>query len=306
MTIFGGMLQCITTATAVAAAFFAGCADSRERACTTNADCASGLCRADGTCEPAGADGGSGPDALPVDGDGGITGCQPNHDGVVSRAEVLLAAGRTATYRVALDADVSTTGQLQPGGDRLWDLSGQMSNDSDVLVELIDTGDEWYADQFPGATYATRLSETEDLLGVFEVTDTAVRLLGVVSPDAGIGRTELTYDPPIDILQLPLDVTSTWTSSATITGVAAGVSSFYSEDYEYEVDAVGDVNTPFGAFPVLRVRAELTRTIGAGFVTVRTYAFVAECYGTVASIVSDDYEPDVEFDTAAEVRRLAP
>jgi hypothetical protein len=300
------MLQCITAATAVAAALLAGCADTRERSCTSNADCASGLCRADGTCAPVDADGGAGPDGFVGDGDGGLLSCQPNHDGVIVRSEVLLAADRTATYRVALDADVSTAGQLQPSGDRLWDLSGQMSNDTDVLVELIDIGDEWYADQFPNATYATRLSETEDLLGVFQVTDGAVRLLGVVSPNAGLGRTELAYDPPIDILQIPLDVTSQWTSSSTVTGLAAGVTSFYSEDYDYQVDAVGDVNTPFGAFPVLRVRADLTRQIGAGFITVRTYAFVAECYGTVASIVSNEYEPDVEFDTAAEVRRLAP
>ena len=37
-----------------------------------------------------------------------------------------------------------------------------------------------------------------------------------------------------------------------------------------------------------------------------TVAFVGECIGTVATIVSQDNESDVEFDTASEVRRLAP
>jgi hypothetical protein len=59
-------------------------------------------------------------------------------------------------------------------------------------------------------------------------------------------------------------------------------------------------------FPVLRVRVELTRVVGTVVVTSRRYLFVGECYGTVAAVVSGDYEPDAEFTEASELTRLAP
>ena len=59
-------------------------------------------------------------------------------------------------------------------------------------------------------------------------------------------------------------------------------------------------------FEVLRVRTELERTVGLLTTTVRTFAFVSECFGTVATVTSEDDEDQVEFSRAAEVRRLAP
>ena len=81
---------------------------------------------------------------------------------------------------------------------------------------------------------------------------------------------------------------------------------FYTEDYAFEVDAKGHALTPYGEFEVLRVHSELVRTIGALVTTVQTHSFVAECFGSVATVVSEDYELDKEFTDAAEVRRLAP
>ena len=51
---------------------------------------------------------------------------------------------------------------------------------------------------------------------------------------------------------------------------------------------------------------DLTRTVGALITTRRTFGFVSECYGTVATIVSKDYEAGAEFTTAAELWRLTP
>jgi hypothetical protein len=39
---------------------------------------------------------------------------------------------------------------------------------------------------------------------------------------------------------------------------------------------------------------------------VRSFLFVAECFGTVATITSQDNETNEQFDQASEVRRLAP
>jgi len=286
------------------AAVAIGCADSGPRACVDGADCASGLCRADGTCAPLD-DGGSG-DADPAAPDGAPATCTPDHDGVVARDEILLAAGRQATFRVALDAAVDTAGALQGDGSRHWDFATAATGDQDVDVVLEPVGGAWWASTFPGASYAVRLSQRQDLLGVFEITGDALLLRGVVSPEAGIGRTELSYDPPVRVLAFPLAADDTWSDTATVSGLASGVAAYYSEAYDSDVDAVGEVATPYGTFPVLRVRVELTRTVGVTVVTSRQFLFVSECYGTVAAVTSSDYETQVEFDQAAELRRLAP
>jgi hypothetical protein len=302
------MVHCNTTWPILAIAVAtAACAGGDARECNLDSECASLFCRADGTCAPViEPDAGQpAPDADPDQPDAASF-CQPDHDGVISRDEIFLAAGNQASFRVALDATVNTAGVLQPEGGRLWDLATAIPGEEDVAVELLPVFGSWYAATFPGATYATRLSQTEELLGVFEVTEGAVLLRGVVSPESGLYRTELVYDPPVPVLELPLTTTSSWQTATTVTGVASGVATLYSESYDSTVDAVGELATPFGSFPVHRVRAEMTRLIGALTVTKRTFAFVAECYGTVATVVSQDYESDVDFTDAAEVRRLAP
>ena len=67
------------------------------------------------------------------------------------------------------------------------------------------------------------------------------------------------------------------------------------------------MTTPYGDFPVLRVATDLDRTQGlATLSTRRTFAWVAECFGPVATATSQDFESASEFDHPAEVRRLAP
>jgi hypothetical protein len=46
--------------------------------------------------------------------------------------------------------------------------------------------------------------------------------------------------------------------------------------------------------------------VGALVTTPHSFAFVAECFGTVASVTSQSYEPLDDFTNAAEVTRLAP
>lgn len=232
--------------------------------------------------------------------------CQPNTDGVITRAEVPLRAGLKATYKVALDAPVNTAGT--DGGDdrKLWDLSGSIDGDQNILIEATEPTGRWFSPDFLNASYVTRLSQGSDLLGVFQITDEALLLLGVVSPEDGFTRTKLTYDPPVKVLQFPIQLNSSWQTEADVSGTANGVVSVYDEDYISQVDAIGTLKTPYGTFDeVLRVRTELTRTVGFFTTTIRTYLFVSECFGTVATIVSEDDESDIEFTTAAEVRRLS-
>lgn len=321
----------------------AGCADGTMAACRVGADCASGMCRADGTCVPFVPDGGraeggisdgaatdeDGPDAGAPDGglvdadvrddgatdlgspgdlgagDGGSRVCTPRDPDVVERAEVTLAPGLYATFRAAEDATVDLAG-VTTAGRRQWDLSGALSGDRDVRLDTTAPEGAWWAPSFPAATYAVPLSTTSELLGVFRATDTELQLLGVVSPDDGVTRTRLTYDPPVVVLRFPLRVGAAWSTRSSVTGVANGVGSFYTETYDVQVDAAGDVATPFGSFGAVRARVVLDRTVGVATTRTRTFAFVADCFGTVATVTSRAGETAVEFSRAAEVRRLAP
>ena len=238
----------------------------------------------------------------------GISGaCTPNHDGQISLAELPLIAGRSASFRIATNATWSTAGTSSQDGSRTWDPSGQLSGDADSPIALAAPAGAWWQTDFPSATYAAPLSSSSTLLGVFEVGAASVTLLGVVSPDGGSTRTQLAYTPSAKILALPFGAGATWTSTSTVTGVAESVIVDYSEEYQSSVDQVGTMITPYGSFPVLRVATDLTRTEGlATLLTNRTFAWVAECFGSVATVQSQSYESGTEFSDDAEVERLVP
>ncbi|HEY5936085.1 MAG TPA: hypothetical protein VIU61_15655 [Kofleriaceae bacterium] len=282
-----------------------GCSSASNDLCTRDEDCASGFCRADGTCGPSPVDGGPDSDA-PID---GSQLCAPNNDNQIALTELPLVAGRMATFRVALDPAFDTAGTSSGGGTRSWDLSGQLANDTDRTIALLSPTGTWWVASFPTATYAAPLSSESTLLGVFAVDASALTLLGVVSPEAGAFRTELAYDPPAKILALPFGLTgtSTWVSTSTVSGVAQGGIVAYSERYDSRVDHTGTMKTPYGEFPVLRVATDLDRTSGGATLSSRrSFTWVAECFGSIATVSSQDFETSAEFTDPAEVRRLAP
>lgn len=301
------------------------CAANSGRQCNVGADCASGICMANGRCVPEDEDGGPGSDAGPMDDagapadagdddagplpdanvDAGEVVCSPDRDGTITRAEVPIRAGLRANFTVATDVAFDTSGEMVDGV-RTWDLRGPFEGDRTALVETIDPAGQWFADDFPGATYVTPLSLESDLLGVFEVDDTSLSLRGVVSPDDGFDRTNLENDPPVEVLSFPLTMGARWQTDAAVSGLALGVFSSYSETYDSEVDARGTLRTPFGDFDVLRVRTELERTVGFAVTTKVSFAFVTECFGTVATLVGQDDDDGPELTELAELRRLAP
>src|SRR5262245_23161596 len=101
-----------------AAAIALGCSSTPEVACHAGADCASGICRSDGTCAPVETtDSGTNPDvttekdAATQDAsksDAPMTGCVPNNDGTITAAEAPLGPGLHAKFRVATNATIST------------------------------------------------------------------------------------------------------------------------------------------------------------------------------------------------------
>jgi hypothetical protein len=289
---------------------------SEARECNVGADCASGACSVTGMCvqsplvdggEPeAGHDGGvpdaSFPDA-PVSMDGS---CTVTDGGSIARTQIVLQAGLHATFRVAENVNVSTAGEMMADGSRYWDYSGSLSGDHDVLVQTLSLDGTWYQASFPESTYATQLSDTSTLLGVFQISESVLTLQGVVSPEAGITDTKLSYNPAVRTLEFPLALGGSWTTTAEVSGTAAGVPGAYTENYKTTVDAQGMLKTPLATFSVLRVGTVLTRTTGVVVTVIRSFAFVTDCYGPVATITSKDDELSAEFTTAAEIRRIAP
>ncbi len=311
----------------VACAFaLPACTSGADRACTVGAECASGVCRGDGTCAPAGSDGGAGLEGgatggdggsadgasddgasldAPTQGDGAGTGCLPNHDGTILRTEIPLGPGLHAKYTVAQSAPVSTGGTAQPDGSRVWDLTGALSGDHSLLVETLAPTGQWFAGDFPQASYTARLTDSSDLLGVFQTTPSAILLLGAVSPSSGANATELPNSAGVPSLAFPMKMGSSWNSNVTINGKVNGVPTLYGDAYESSVDAHGLMKTPYADFQVLRINTKLTRSVGGvPSLILRTYAYVAECAGPVATILSQNNETQVEFTTAAEVQRL--
>lgn len=296
-----------------------GCASDGPE-CTRGSDCATGACNATGRCVPSdevdaakvdgalepGTDGST---ATDTDADANARrdgGCLPNKDFRILRDEVPLAAGLRATYKVARDVDIATAGTPGPNDTRSWDFAGDLRGDTLSLVETQKVDDKWYKDDFKTASYATKLSESSTLLGVFQISPSALKLQGVVSPADGVQRTNVTYTPAADILVFPLEPGKTWTTNATVSGMVNGIFSSYTEKYDSIVDAKGTLKAPLGTFTVLRVRTTLTKTVGVFVTTIRSFAWVTECYGTIATASSADNEPNAEFTRSSEVRRIAP
>jgi hypothetical protein len=217
-----------------------------------------------------------------------------------------------ATFRIATDATFNTAGTANGDGTRTWNLDLALANDADRAISLQAPSGQWWAASFPDATYGVQLAAGSDLIGVFQITDSALSLLGVVSPEPGSLRTELAYDPPAKILELPITAAATWTSTSTVTGLAEGAiiaaGSSYTEQYDASVDVTGTMTTPYGDFPVLRVATSLDRrnVFAVSLESTRSFAWIAECFGSVANATSQSFESAPEFDDPAEVRRITP
>jgi hypothetical protein len=305
---------------ALSLAALAGCSSETSlegASCRTGAECASGVCLASGTCEPAPlTDGGLGPGdgAPPLSGDSGA--CVPNADGRIDRAEFPVRAGLRATYTYGTNVAIDLAG-ITTGTETRWNFKGPFTSDTTRVVDVQAPAGKWWAAAFPSASYALTLGASGDLLGVFTLGATELALAGVVSPSDGATKTQLAYDPAPAFLRFPLRVGDSWTSTSTVTGTAQGLAigpltgTQYTETYATTVDAAGTVEVPFGTFKVVRVLTSLTRRNQAGLPIAtlpdrKTVAFVAECFGTVASATSAGGETRALFTTASELQRLAP
>ncbi len=316
-----------------------GCAGGAGmKPCLVGGDCESGVCFADGTCGPLDAgtpgqdaamaqdDAGSPPDVDAGGGDGGgdtnpdagrsggtdagMTGHDAggggcgNGDGRIDSSELPLTVGETLSVTVATNASVDTHGADQPDGTRVWDLEGPYSGDADANFVRRPLDGTWFAGDFTDASYTLPLDSSSGLLGVFQRTSSAILLRGVVSMDSGVTQTELTYDPPVTVWQLPLAEGASWDETSTVSGTASGVAAYYSERWQVSVDASGSLGTPAGVRQVLRVSTLITRTVGISVTAHRRLSFLQECAGNIAQVSSVDGDGSAEPTYAAELWRI--
>jgi hypothetical protein len=291
-----------------------GC-QSGETGCRESSECDGGVCVA-GQCRPivdsdlAAADAlGPVTDGAPAPNDGGLGDaiaplCSGNGDGVIARGEEPFLVGLGTLFAVNPSGQTVSVSLAESAGG--WDYSTPVSGEQKDFDQLLAPAGRWWATDFSSATYAEILEDGQSLYGVYQVTDSALKLQGIVSANSGVGQTELTYATAIDTLRFPLKLGDTWTQTAAVSGWAEGVFvPAASDTYTFTVDARGTVKVPAGSFDTLRVRVDYSETVGLVTTTRITYLYIAECFGTVARIRSRDDEPSANFTTAAEYRRLA-
>lgn len=234
-------------------------------------------------------------------------GCRGNRDGVITRDEFAVAVGASVIY-IGNDPGtvvepVDTHGQPAADGQR-WDYSAPLSTDHRALDEVMSPRGRWWSSRYADATYAAIVDRTTNLLGVFRVSATALELLGTVSTEEN--RTDLRLTPPVIVLQFPLRVGATWEQTVTGAGTVNYTPVTNSNRYVNRVDLAGEVWTPAGRFPALRLNTALEQTVPLTVFrrTARTYTFLSECAGVVARVASTDNETTEEFRRASEFRRL--
>ncbi len=251
-------------------------------------------------------------------------GCQPNNDGVIERDEVFFQPGLRATFKTSGPARFETAGTPAADGGRQWDFTAVLAGDTSRLVETKPLTGEWYESNFPDGGYVAELGQGSTLLGVFSTTNNALYLQGVVSPTASSTGTEMHYSPWVKVLQFPLQAGGSWGATSTVSGKYQGFTignaafgtglPFQEENYTSTVDRAGDALTPYAntSFRALRVRTVMIRSTRVytlsqwmPILTLRSFNWNAECFGTVATVTSTNNESSTEFADAGEVRRLS-
>jgi len=311
----------------------AGCGPGPQY-CYGNAQCPAGhLCTPRGVCvlaDAAASDGGAdtdaggGQDRASFDRSGGHDagardraateeGGQPlcpEWDGIIEQSEVTFGAGLTGHYRT-IDPEQPATVSLVPQTvDSLpvWDFSPAVPGETAVVVETFDPAGSWFAADFPDASYTALLEDGGDTLGVFRIGANVLEMIGVVS--IAEDTTNLVYDPPVVLFKFPLHVGDSWSTESRVSGTYDGLLAGFYETYSFEVRTVGRAKVPAGTFDVLALhmaRLNEVPTLNPYYwitTTAIKYLFVAQCYGTVATVGSRDDEELDPFTVAREYKRL--
>jgi hypothetical protein len=240
--------------------------------------------------------------------------CTPNLDGIVEAAELPFAVGALAYVRVGTNVEVNTAGEPAREG-RLWDLSRPSAQtEPQGSLRLLPLEEQWFGDEFPGATLAGALAPENGIMGALELSNSAVYLHGAASKEEepAEGKTLIVYQEPVPLYEFPLELGNVTSHTTRATGAfISGIPTAFEDVTTIEVTSAGTVILPdFEVERALRITIRLVRTPVAGIAAQQTtHVFVAECVGEVARMVSPLVPVGTpladEFTTAAEVWRVS-
>ena len=213
--------------------------------------------------------------------------CVPNLDGQLDADELREALGIPVSFLVSPAGSTRTVdlaGQVNPDGDRRWDLS-------------------------QAATFVAPADAAGTLFNVLSRDDSGLYLHGIASTQESPaeGQTLLKYEQPVALYLFPLTPGKTWVSvgqarNSTVRGLPyAGT-----DTYETTVEARGQLALPDLTFDdayQVHTRVVVAPAVGQSIRT-RQVSYLFECFGEVARVTSQPEETDTFFTTAAEVRRL--
>jgi hypothetical protein len=240
--------------------------------------------------------------------------CRGDNDGTITAAELPIATGVVARYRIGTDVGVDVDGEVDEDGVVVWDLS-RPAPDAEPVASLAAEPmvGQWFSALFPQATVAAPLSPDNAQLGALLVTDDGWSLLGAASRDEepSEGTTRIVYDQPTMLYPLPLSLgAQAQSTSRADDALLLGVPTSFIDETEVEVVRRGRLILPDLVLDnTLQVTVRLRRTLIAGDIQQRSHHFVHECLGEVARFSS----PAVplaeslldEFSVAEQVWRLA-
>ncbi len=238
--------------------------------------------------------------------------CIPNLDERIDARELQPTFDVPAHYVVnpsGTTRSVDVVGATGEDGLPVWDFAIDFADDQSLAIAAGTLEGKWYGASFPEGAFVTPFNHEGTLVSIGQVRSDAFLLLGLASAEENPaeGQTLLVYDPPIVVLKLPVEAGQTFVSSGQITnGKIQGLSYAGRDTYEVTVDAMGAIDLPQLTFDqVHRVRTKVTVEPAVGATVVRRQvSFFAECFGEVARVTSQNDEPEADFTTAAELRRL--
>lgn len=240
--------------------------------------------------------------------------CVPNLDGKIEAKELQPALGVTATYLVSpanKERPVDLAGAPNDKGAQEWRFGFDFADDQVARITATKLDGRWYAGSFASVVggFASPLDVGGRTDGIYTYDETEIRLHGVASTTENPpeGKTLYVYDKPVTIYRFPLTPGASWSSSATVrNGTLRGLPYAGKDTYDVKVDGAGTLVLPdFTLTQAMRVRTLVTILPSAGAQTTqRQTGFVFECFGEVARATSRLNEPDENFTTASELRRL--
>jgi hypothetical protein len=248
--------------------------------------------------------------------DGGVVTplpCVPNLDGKIESRELVPQVGIPASYLVnpsGKERTVDVVGQ-NVAGKLTWNFGVDYADDQVAKIQAQNIDGKWYASSFAGV--ANPVVVANDLAGrtegVYTQDDQGFFLHGVASTDPSPpeGKTLLVYTAPVMLYRFPLQPGAAWTSVGEVkNGMLRGLPFASHDTYDVKVDGSGELDLPdFVLTQVLRVRTNVSVAPSAGAVTTeRQVGFLFECLGEVTRATSKLNEPDENFTTASELRRL--